>query len=435
MTTKQEILVPDIGDFSDVEIIEMLIKTGDEVALEQPLITLESDKATMEVPSSTAGIINEINVKVGDRVSQGDRIAFVDAVDASSPTSKTVKSTVEDSVSEADNIESDAPTKSHAENTPASTHSPPPSLPPPVERSGIALPHASPSIRRLARELGTDLSQVRGSGPKGRILETDLKQWIRTQLRQKPEQTGGTIPPMPEIDFTQFGEIEIEHLSRIKSISGPHLHRAWLNVPLVTHHDEADITDLEDFRRSLKTEAEAQGIRITLLTFAIKALVNALKRFPHFNASLAPDQQSLILKKYYNIGIAIDTPQGLVVPSIKQADVKSAFELASELGEVSQRARDGKLRPDDLKGGTISISSLGGIGGTAFTPLVNAPEVAILGLTRARTKPVWNGEEFTPQLMLPIDLSYDHRVIDGAQAARFVAYLCQLFSNVRRLSL
>ncbi len=433
--TTQQVTVPDIGDFESVEIIEVLINVGDEVAIEQPLITLESDKATMEIPSPTAGKIVEIKVAVGGKVSQGDLVALIeaaeDAVDQS-PSAANDGETKTSSAKPEPAAEQQQAEEPAAEAKPA--HTVPPTLPPPVERSGTVLPHASPSIRRLARELGADLSQIHGSGAKSRILEQDVKNWVKGQLQKKTGDSAG-IPEIPAVDFSKFGEIEVEQLSRIKAISGPHLHRAWLNVPLVTHHDEADITDLEDFRKSLKSEAEAKGIRVTLLAFAMKALVNALKRFPQVNASLSPDKQSLILKKYYNIGIAVDTPQGLMVPVFKTVDKKSVFDLATEMGEVSERARNGKLKPDDLQGGCISISSLGGIGGTAFTPLVNAPEVAILGLTRAKMQPVWNGKDFDPRLMLPIDFSYDHRVIDGAQAARFVTYLCQLFSDVRRLTL
>ncbi len=302
-------------------------------------------------------------------------------------------------------------------------------------------PHASPGVRRFARELGADLTAIRGSGPKQRILKEDVTAWVKLQLSASSKVgdsrvSGGTgIPPIPEIDFSQFGTIEKIKLSRIKKLSGPHLQRAWLNIPHVTHHDEADITELEEFRKSLKAEAEKDGVRITLLSFVMKALVGAMKKYPNVNASLAADGEQLILKKYFNIGIAVDTPNGLVVPVVKDVDRKSIFDLARDMADISARSRDGKLKPDDLKGGCISISSLGGIGGTAFTPIVNAPEVAILGVSRSKMMPVWNGESFEPRLILPLDLSYDHRVIDGAEAARFVAYLTQSFGDVRRLSL
>ena len=304
-----------------------------------------------------------------------------------------------------------------------------------MERSGIALPHASPSIRRFARELGADLSQVRGTGPKGRIMKEDVQTFVKQQLSKPEASDKPGLPSIPQIDFSEFGETETVALSRIKKLSGPHLQAAWINIPHVTHHDEADITELEEFRVSLKEEASREGIKITLLAFVTKILASALKKFPNFNSSLHPNGDTLILKKYINIGIAVDTPQGLIVPVIKDAHRKSIFDLAREMGEISERAREGKLRPSDLKGGSMSISSLGGIGGIAFTPIVNAPEVAILGISRARTMPVWDGSAFQPRLILPISLSYDHRVIDGAEGARFAAYLSKSFGDVRRLSL
>jgi len=307
-----------------------------------------------------------------------------------------------------------------------------------VERAGVAPPHASPGVRRFARELGAPLSEIHGSGSKGRIVEDDVKSWVRESLDGDGATGPGTatgIPPVPEVDFSQFGEVEVRKLSRIAKLSGPHLQRAWLNIPHVTHHENADITDLEAFRQSLKTEAEAAGVRVTVLGFAIKVLARALAEFPAFNASLHADGAHLIVKKYCNIGIAVDTPHGLVVPVIKGADNKRLFELAAEMAELSARARAGKLRPDEMRGGSMTISSLGGIGGAAFTPIVNAPEVAILGITRARMTPVWDGEKFQPRLLLPLDLSYDHRVIDGAEAARFAAYLARAFADVRRLFL
>ena len=306
-----------------------------------------------------------------------------------------------------------------------------------MESADAALPHASPGIRRFARELGAQLSEIHGSGAKGRILKADVKAWVKQRLSAPAQNVaaGGGIPPPPEIDFSKFGAVETMPLSRIKKLSGPHLRRSWLNIPHVTHHDEADITELENFRQSLKVEAEKEGIRITLLGFVIKILARGLKKFPTFNASLHADGASLVIKKYYNIGIAVDTPQGLVVPVIREVDRKTIFDLAREMGELSLRAREGKLKIEDLQGGCMSISSLGGIGGNAFTPIVNAPEVAILGITRARMTPVWDGAAFQPRLMLPLDLSYDHRVIDGAEAARFAAFLIQSFGDVRRLAL
>ena len=454
MSNLIEIIVPDIGDFAEVEVIEVLVSKGDEVAVEDPLIALESDKATMEVPSPMDGVIEEIKINKGDSVSEGTLIMMMSSKEASDTEVTADEPPEEPSDGESQSAEvrsadtSPAPSEPvrsgtsndvDVEETDPSTssfnHQPPSSLPPPAERAGIALPHASPAVRRFSRELGVDLREIKGSGAKGRIVKTDVEAWIKQRLSKPQEPTGAGIPAVPEIDFSQFGEVEIVALSRIKKLSGPHLQTAWLNIPHVTHHDEADITELEEFRVSLKAEAEKEGIRITLLAFVAKILASALKKFPNFNASLHPNGDSLILKKYVNIGIAVDTPQGLIVPVIKNANSKSIFQLAQEMGEISVKAREGKLRSEDLKGGSMSISSLGGIGGIAFTPIVNAPEVAILGISRARMMPVWDGEAFQPRLILPTSLSYDHRVIDGAEGARFSAYLSQSFGDVRRLSL
>lgn len=467
MTRPVEVKVPDIGDFGEVEIIEILVSEGQQVAAEDALITLESDKATMDIPAPADGAITKLLVKVGQMVSEGTPIALLAAGEAGgevvvaeesagSGFSRSPKGGYQGRYPQkAATLEK--PTKAEAAEKPKETpsppagerlasakkppatatddHDPPPTLPPPGERADAARPHASPGIRRFARELGAQLSEIRGSGGKGRILKADVKAWVKQRLSAPAPSTGGGIPPPPEIDFSQFGAVETVPLSRIKKLSGPHLQRAWLNIPHVTHHDEADITELENFRQSLKVEAEKEGIRITLLGFVIKTLARGLKKFPAFNASLHADGKNLIAKKYYNIGIAVDTPQGLVVPVIREVDRKTIFDLAREMGELSLRAREGKLKPDDLQGGCMSISSLGGIGGNAFTPIVNAPEVAILGITRARMTPVWDGAAFQPRLMLPLDLSYDHRVIDGAEAARFVAFLTQSFGDVRRLAL
>ncbi len=445
MPSPVEIVVPDIGDFDAVEVIEMLVGEGQQVAAEDPLITLESDKATMDIPAPQDGTIDKLLVAVGQMVSQGTPIALLKAVaeagdGGASAAAEPAKAKTEPPPPTAQ-PDAEAEKPQSADPQPAATasgHRPPPTLPPPVAHADgdAALPHASPAIRRFARELGAPLAQIPGSGNKGRILKADVKAWVKQRLSAPaPHAGGGGIPPIPEIDFAQFGAVENVPLSRIAKLSGPHLRRAWLNIPHVTHHDQADITELESFRQSLKVEAEKEGIRITLLGFVIKILARALKKFPSFNASLHPDGEQLIVKKYYNIGIAVDTPQGLVVPVIKEADRKTIFELAREMGELSERARAGRLKADDLQGGCISISSLGGIGGTAFTPIVNAPEVAILGITRASMTPVWDGKEFRPRLMLPLDLSYDHRVIDGAEAARFVAFLRESFGDVRRLAL
>lgn len=437
-----EVKVPDIGDFAEVEVIEILAGEGQQVAAEDSLITVESDKATMDIPAPQAGTISKLLVKVGQMVSQGTTIAMLTDGDAAGDDADAPKP-----VKTPQPTESETPT---AAEVPAPAKPPqsaePKQTPPQADAESLpnvpqpdgTLPHASPAIRRLARELGAQLTQIHGSGAKGRILKQDVKDWVKQQLTSSPS-SGATvtsgIPPVPSIDFSQFGNIEQVPLTRIKKISGAHLQRAWLNIPHVTHHDEADITELEEFRQSLKKEAEKEGIRITLLGFVIKIVAQALKKFPTFNAALHADGESLVMKKYYNIGIAVDTPQGLVVPVIKEVDRKTIFDLAKEMHQLSTRAREGKLKPSDLQGGCMSISSLGGIGGTAFTPIVNAPEVAILGITRARTQPLWNGSEFQPRLMLPLDLSYDHRVVDGAEAARFVAFLTQSLGDARRLAL
>ena len=438
-----EIKVPDIGDFDAVEIIEILVSEGQQVSAEDPLIALESDKATMEIPAPADGTIVKLLVKVGQMVAEGTPIASFDAEEkaegkepdeaAAAADSSTAEKPTQPALAAALAAASDsAPAKkTQPPISTADEHAAPPTLPLAVASVDAALPHASPGVRRFARELGAQLSQIPGSGPKGRILKQDVKLWIKQRL-SAPVQSGAGIPPIPAIDFSQFGAVETLALSRIKKLSGPHLQRAWLNIPHVTHHDQADITELENFRQSLKGKAEKQEVRITLLGFVIKILAHALEKFPTFNASLHADGTSLVMKKYYNIGIAVDTPQGLMVPVIREVARKSLFDLAKEMGELSLRARQGKLKPADLQGGCISISSLGGIGGAAFTPIVNAPEVAILGLTRARMTPVWDGTAFQPRLMLPLDLSYDHRVIDGAEAARFVAYLIESFADVQQ---
>ena len=433
MTKSIEITVPDIGDFDAVEVIEVLVSEGDAVAVETPLITLESDKATMEIPVPSAGSIAKLLVKVGDKVSQGTAIATLQPSDAAASSDPTEAESKPESQPE---TQTETETDATPEPKPAPTPSPPPPAaqpaPTPAATTPGKIPHASPAVRRFARELGATLEKIVGSGPKGRILRDDVANWVKAQLSQS---SGGGIPPIPTIDFSKFGEIETVPLSRIQKLSGPHLQRAWLNVPHVTHHDLADITELEEFRQSLKPEAEKAGVRITLLGFVIKILASALKKFPSFNASLHPDGENLVRKKYVHIGIAVDTPNGLVVPVIRDASAKTIMELAQEMGDLSARAREGKLKPQELQGGCMSISSLGGIGGSAFTPIVNAPEVAILGLTRAKWMPHWDGKKFIPRLMLPLDLSYDHRVIDGAEAARFVAFLVEALADARRISL
>jgi pyruvate dehydrogenase E2 component (dihydrolipoamide acetyltransferase) len=435
MSSSVEIVVPDIGDFKDVEVIEVHVAAGDHVNKEDPLISLESDKATLDIPSTDGGVVTVLNINLGDKVSAGSPVLTLQLDDAVAPQQEPETKPVD---SEPAPKPASAPSPPEPQKPAAiQQHTPPKTLPPPVEKAGDALPHASPGVRRFARELGADLSQVRGSGAKGRILKEDVQAYIKHTLSNPSQPAAGTggIPPLPEVDFGKFGEIELQPLSRINKLSGTHLHTAWLNIPHVTHHDEADITDLEAFRQALKTQADAKGTRVTILAFIVKAVANAMKEFPRFNASLSSDKENLILKHYFHIGIAVDTPIGLMVPVLRDVDQKGIWQLAEEMGEISLRARDGKLKPDELQGGCMSISSLGGIGGTSFTPVVNAPEVAILGVSKSQYKPIWNGKEFRPRLMLPLDLSYDHRVIDGAQAARFAAYLSQLLSDAVRLVL
>ena len=450
MTSTQEIKVPDIGDFESVDVIEVLVKPGDHISAEDPLITLESDKATMDVPSPKSGVVKEVLISIGDKVAEGSVVAVLNS-DSNSNTppedsATTIPNTASVSESEIKPSEAELPSESLPAPAEKSTPAPQNELPVPSVKTGdprtptetgqssSRLPHASPAVRRFARELGVDLSQVKGSGPRERILEEDVQGFVKHAISHN---TGSQIglPKLPDIDFGKWGSIDLQPLSRIKKIAGKHLHQSWSSIPHVTHHDETDITDLEAFRKSLKIENEGSGIRITLLAFIIKAVVNALKAFPTFNASLSTNGENLILKNYFNIGVAVDTDDGLVVPVIKDVDQKGVLEIAQLLGDLSERARSGKLKSDELQGGCFSISSLGGIGGMSFTPIVNMPEVAILGLTKARIKPVWNGTEFRPRLMLPLDLSYDHRVIDGAEAARFTAHLVQVLEDSRRLLL
>ena len=445
MAAATEVSVPDLGDFADVPVIEIHVAPGDVVNDEDPLITLESDKAAMDVPSPTAGTVRELRVKVGDLVSQGSPILLLDTggtdvepppltdqqepptLDAADPLAAATEP-ARRSASEA--LAASTPEATAAEGGPPVTAE---AAGPPADSDGV---HAGPGVRRLARELGLDLTALSGHGPKGRITKDDVIAAVRGPADAGAVvATGSGIPEVPAQDFSKFGPVEIRPLSRIQRLSGPALHRSWLNVPHVTHDDEADITDLDGYRRELDTAAKADGYRVTLLAFLMKASVSALREFPKFNSSLTPEKDALIYKGYYHLGIAVDTPEGLVVPVIRDVDRKGITELSRELGAVSTRAREGKLGPTDLQGACFTISSLGGIGGTAFTPIVNAPEVAILGVVRSKMAPVWDGSAFVPRLMLPISLSYDHRVIDGALAARFARYLCHLLEDVRRLVL
>ena len=440
MSRVEEVLVPDIGDFEGVPVIEIAVSPGDSVATEDPLVTLESDKATMDVPSPANGVVKEMKVHLGDMVSQGTLILTLEVNDAGPAPEPVAEKEQAIAPSPAPAPPSTQPIAETAAAAPRPAARPSPTASLPSTASTAHTPsHATPSVRHFARELGVEIGRVRGTGRKGRVLRDDVTRFVKSELAGGGGSAGGEpgsgIPPVPTVDFARFGEIETQALSRIKKISGQHLRRAWLNVPHVTHHDEADVTEMEAFRKSLKEQAAREGVRVTALSFIMKAASAALREFPTFNASLAADGESLVLKKYFHIGVAVDTPNGLVVPVIRDVDSKGILELSSELGELSTRAREGKLKPDEMQGGCMSISSLGGIGGTAFTPIVNVPEVAILGVTRARMTPVWNGQSFDPRLMLPLDLSYDHRVIDGAEAARFMVFLAIALGDVRRLLL
>ena len=433
MAELKQIRVPDIGNFKGVEIIEVMVKVGDTVQAEDALLTLETDKATMDVPSPFAGIVKELNIKVGDKVSEGALVALIEASAGGEASAPALVAAVVVAV---------AP-------PPAGVAAPQPvQAPQPALASGGASvskqnteglkAHASPSIRRFARELGVDLPQVKGSGEKGRISKEDVQNFVKAALAQ-PRSSGGSgglqIPDMPVVDFARFGAIENKPLSRIKKLSGAYLHRNWVSIPHITQHDETDITDMEAFRKQLGTEYAAQGVKITPLVFLLKAVVATLQRYPEFNSSLDSSGENLILKKYFHIGVAVDTPEGLVVPVLRDVDQKGIVQLAKELGEISLRAREKKITAAEMQGGCFTISSLGGIGGTAFTPIINAPEVAILGVSKSSIKPVWKNDKFEPRLILPFSLSYDHRVIDGAAGARFTTYLAQILADVRRLVL
>ena len=451
-----EIKVPDIGDFSEVTVIELLVKPGDHVNIEQSLITVESDKASMEIPSSAAGVIESLLIKLGDKVSEGTAIARIQLAGHSEQSlsvgeraQTATATTAIDTDAAAKSTAATSPIKLEAVSTPPQTAMPQASTSHQADAATLLLdkPHASPSVRKFARELGVDLSRVKGSGATGRITQTDVQSYVKGALQSShssTEQNGVSasgsgaalgLIPWPKVDFEKFGAIERKPLSRIKKISGANLHRNWVMIPHVTQHDEVDISDLETFRQALNDEHAKSGIKLTMLAFIVKAMVQCLKRFPEFNASLEGDD--LILKKYMHIGFAADTPNGLVVPVLRDADKKGILDIARESSELAAKAREGKLSPADMQGGSISISSLGGIGGSFFTPIINAPEVAILGVGRGQMKPQWQARttSFEPRLMLPLSLSYDHRVIDGAAAARFISYLGQLLSDFRRVTL
>lgn len=450
MAGRNEVRVPDIGDFEGVEIIEVHVQQGATVAAEDPLITLETDKASMDVPAPAAGKVAEVKVAKGDRVSEGDVIVVLEGAEASGGDDK--KSEESDKSRKSEQSEQDAkaakddqadkPESAGKAEAPARAEQPERSekpgrtayAPPQLGPQAGADVHAGPSVRKFAREMGVDLSRVKGSGVKGRITHDDVKAWVKQALQSGAGAGGGTgLPAVPEVDFSKFGPTELKPLSRVQRISGPRLHASWVNLPHVTQFDEADITETERARKELKADAEKEGAKLTPLAFILRACVKALREFPQFNASLHADGQQLVMKQYYNVGFAVDTPGGLVVPVIKELEKKSLFQVARELGELSEKARDGKLAAADMQGGNFTVSSLGSIGGTFFTPIINAPEVAILGVSRHKMQPVWQDGEFVPKLMLPLSLSYDHRVIDGAAAVRFTRYLAELLADTDRL--
>ena len=449
MSNTIEIKVPDIGDFKGIPVIEVLVATGDRVEAEDGLVTLESDKATMEVPSPSAGVIREFRMNLGDEVSEGDVVAVLelsgDGAETETPVTASEPEAGSEVETEAETEPASAPEEkqdSGARSVSTSENSPVLRATGPEAVDPSKVPYASPAIRHFARELGVNLLQVSGSGNKGRIIREDVAAYVKSVINNPVATSGPAIgglnldfPSLPDFDFSRYGDIEKTTLSRIQKISAGHLHRNWVGIPHVTQHDQADITDMEAFRIANSDDAVAQGFKLTPLVFLIKAMVASLKKFPDFNASLDGDGETLVLKKYFNVGIAVDTPDGLVVPVLRNCERKGIMELGAELAEISVRAREKKLKPQDIQGGCISISSLGGIGGTGFTPIINAPEVAILGVSRSNMQPVWNGSEFMPRLMLPLSLSYDHRVIDGAAAARFTRFLASRLEDLRRLTL
>lgn len=445
----KEVLVPDIGNFDSVDVIEVLVKAGDTIAKDDSLITLESDKASMDIPAPFGGTVKEVKMKVGDKAAQGGLILTMEAADADAPAAAKAAEPAKPAAPEKS---AQAPKAAIPEPSRPAPEPPkviqPATTPNPIGASPIVasgkISHASPSIRKFARELGVNLALVQGTGPKNRILQNDVQAFVKAELaKPRTENMGASVGaalsalPMPVIDFSQFGPIENKPLSRIKKLSGANLHRNWVTAPHVTQFDEADITDLEDFRKSMQADAEKRGVKLTMLAFLIKASVNALKAYPNFNASLSADGDSLIMKNYFNIGFACDTPDGLVVPVVRDVHQKDVLDIARDLGELSAKARERKLKIEEMQGGCFTISSLGGIGGTMFTPIINCPEVAILGVSRSSMQPVYNAQTkaFEPRLILPLSLSYDHRVIDGADGARFTSHMRMMLSDVRRLLL
>ncbi len=434
MAQREEVRVPDIGDFKDVEIVEVQVKTGDTVGVEAPLITLETDKASMDVPSPVAGRIAELKVGKGDRVSKGSLIAIVEVEEGARADTAPAKQEPGAETAAAASTPTGPPALAPRPAAQAPAAPARAAALPPIDEATFGKAHASPSVRKFARELGVNLIDVKGSGAKGRVLQEDVKAFVKAILTGGAAAPAGAgLPKLPVVDFAKYGEIELKPLSRVRKISGPRLQASWLNIPHVTQHDEADITDLEEQRLALKKQAEAEGVKLTPLAFVIRACVITLREFPDFNSSLSEDGASLVHKKYFHIGFAADTPQGLVVPVIRDADRKGLIEIARELAELSGRAREGKVSAEEMRGGTFTVSSLGGIGGTFFTPIVNAPEVAILGVGRAARRPVWQENTFVPRLVLPLSLSYDHRVIDGATGVRFTSFLVRVLAQPDRL--
>src|SRR5688572_12695814 len=436
MSNVIEVKVPDIGGFKDVPVIEVLVKPGDTVKPEDALLTLESDKATMEVPSPAAGKVKDVRIKVGDKVSEGSLVLTLEP-SGDGTAAKPAPAPQKPAAAPAKPQAAAAPSPTPASEKEREAPKAPAAAAPRVDEAGFARAHASPSVRLFARELGVDLGRVKGTGPKERVLREDIQSYVKDELARPRggDGAGLNLLPLPQVDFAKFGPVTTQPLSRIKKLTGANLHRNWVTIPHVTQNDEADITELEEFRKIQTEEAKKQGIRFTILSFLLKAVVVALRQHPEFNASLSADGESLVLKQYFHIGVAVDTPSGLVVPVIRDVDKKGLMELAKELGEVSERMRAGKIAPADIQGGCFSISSLGGLGGAHFTPIINAPEVAILGVAKSVMRPVWNGKAFEPRQMLPISVSYDHRVIDGAQGARFISFLSSVLSDIRRLVL
>lgn len=427
----KEVVVPDIGDFDSVEVIEVLVEAGDNIAAEDSLISVESDKATMEIPAPEAGVVVEVKVALGDAVSQGSLILLLEP-SGDAPAVAPAEQEVEPAPVASKPAPAITPAPQLATQAPQQKPSPTAK----IDEMSFARAYASPSVRKFARELGVDLGRVAGSGRKGRVIKDDVKAFVKQALTSGVGQGAGggmAVAPMPEIDFSQWGEVETQKLSKINKLTGKFLHRNWVTIPHVTQFDQADITELDALRKSMAAEYKDKGIKITMLAFLIKAVVAGLRELPRFNSSLDASGENLILKNYFNIGIAVDTPDGLVVPVVRDADNKSLVDIAAELGEISQKARDKKLKPSDMQGGCMTISSLGGIGGTQFTPIVNAPEVAILGVSRHKMTPVWDGETFEPRLMLPLSLSYDHRVVDGADGARFTSFMGQVLADANGL--